>query len=557
MSFFNLDDKSNLTTDSIKSIHPGINITSTDILKQSSNPNYNSLKNLQKNIGKLNNDNHMPNNDTFYKINYNSREANFVYSGLQPSQYIANNIYLYGLLHNNISGLTSNTSDIIGEIVFQNYNANNQSRKVYTCFLIQQHPGKIMDNSIDNTVNLITGKSSADFAFTIDAEIKKQTKCIYYKQDENTHVFLYTLPIQVNAPTAEFFKKNLTTSTNIFNIHPSCDPKIITISTDSPSTGGNVTENFISKITDIFYTSKTTETFQEGNENYYMECDYVEDGVEQIPSITTPISSEFAGKQLQIDHFKGIANYLFVIIFALVSQTAIPGIYKTIVIDKIINTDDIKNAETGSSENNTAQSQILGINTLITILVFAYSVSAIIIGMGVGSRGNSILANVGVTLLLIYFISFALINDKRTDPNFMGKNYTSDGSFGNLFNGIINLSVFTAAIGAVKRYGPSKEFWITIGVLGSLFYLFYYIATNKKYKEFAEELEEINKKAVEKKENPDDGEDLVEADQFKVDSYPGYKKRIDQYDYDNFNIIIFSSLAILMISPVLVEVMKK
>ena len=48
MSFFNLDDKSNLTTDSIKSIHPGINITSTDIFKQSSNPNYNSLKNLQK-----------------------------------------------------------------------------------------------------------------------------------------------------------------------------------------------------------------------------------------------------------------------------------------------------------------------------------------------------------------------------------------------------------------------------------------------------------------------------------------------------------------------------
>ena len=557
MSFFNLDDKSNLTTDSIKSIHPGINITSTDILKQSSNPNYNSLKNLQKNIGKLNNDNHMPNNDTFYKINYNSREANFVYSGLQPSQYIANNIYLYGLLHNNISGLTSNTSDIVGEIVFQNYNANNQSRKVYTCFLIQQHPGKIMDNSIDNTVNLITGKSSADFAFTIDAELKKQTKCIYYKQDENTHVFLYTLPIQVNAPTAEFFKKNLTTSTNIFNIHPSCDPKIITISTDSPSTGGNVTENFISKITDIFYTSKTTETFQEGNENYYMECDYVEDGVEQIPSITTPISSEFVGKQLQIDYFKSVANYLFIIIFALVSQTAIPGLYKTIVIDKII-TDDIKNATAGSTENNTAQNQILGINTLITILVFAYASAAITIGMGVGSRGNSILANVGGVLLLIYLISFALINDKRTDAKFMGENYTSDGSFGNLFNGIIDLSFGYAAIGALKRYIPLKEFWITIVVLGSLFYLFYYIATNKKDKEFAEELEEINKKAVEKKENPDDGEDLVEADQFKVDSYPGYKKRKDQYDYDNDNIIIFSSLAIFfMISPVLVEVMKK
>tara|TARA_B110000879_G_C11176973_1_gene516468 strand:- start:2191 stop:3858 length:1668 start_codon:yes stop_codon:yes gene_type:complete len=555
MSFFNLDDKSNLTTDSIKSIHPGINITSTDILKQSSNPNYNSLKNLQKNIGKLNNDNHMPNNDTFYKINYNSREANFVYSGLQPSQYIANNIYLYGLLHNNISGLTSNTSDIVGEIVFQNYNANNQSRKVYTCFLIQQHPGKIMDNSIDNTVNLITGKSSADFSFTIDAEIKKQTKCIYYKQDENTHVFLYTLPIQVNAPTAEFFKKNLTTSTNIFNIHPSCDPKIITISTDSPSTGGNVTENFISKITDIFYTSKTTETFQEGNENYYMECDYVEDGVEQIPSITTPISSEFAGKQLQIDHFKGIANYLFVIIFALVSQTAIPGLYKSVVIDKIINTDDIKKATAGSTENNTAQSQIIGINTLITILVFGYACSALVIGLGAGSRGSSTLATVGGVLLLIYLISFALINDKRTDAKFMGENYTSDGSFGNLFDGITKFYVFTAIMG-FSRY-VSWECLITVLVLASLLFLFYYIATNKKYKTFTEELEEINKKAVEKKENPDDGKELVEADQFKVDSYPGYKKRIDQYDYDNHNILIFSGLAILMISPVLVEVMKK
>jgi len=554
MSFFNLDDKSNLTTDSIKSIHPGINITSTDIFKQSSNPNYNSLKNLQKKTDKPNNDNHMPNNDTFYKISYNSREANFVYSGLQPSQYIANNIYIYGLLHNNISGLTTDASDIVGEIVFQNYNANNQSRKVYTCFLIQQHPGKIMDNSIDNTVNLITGKSSADFSFTIDAEIKKQNKCIYYKQDENTHVFLYTIPIQVNVPTAEFFKKNLTTSTNIFNIHPSCDPKIITISTDSPSGGGNVTENFISKITDIFYTSKTTETFQEGNENYYMECDYVEDGVEQIPSITTPISSEFAGKQLQIDYFKGVANYLFVIIFALVSQTAIPGLYKSVVIDKII-TDDIKGEKDGNLHDN-AQNKILGINTLITILVFAYACSALVIGLGAGSRGNSTLATVGGVLLLIYLISFALINDKRTDANFMGQHYTSDGSFGNLFDGITKYYVFTAVFG-ISRYF-SWEFLITILVLGSLFYLFYYIATNKKYKTFTEELEEINKKAVEKKENPDDGEDLVEADLLKVDSYLDYKKRKDQYDYDNDNIIIFSSLAIFfMISPVLVEVMKK
>lgn len=553
MSFFNIDDKSNLTTDSIKSIHPGINITSTDIFKQSSNPNYNSLKNLQKKTDKPNNDTHMPNNDTFYKISYNSREANFVYSGLQPSQYIANNIYFYGLLHNNISGLTTDASDIVGEIVFQNYNANNQSRKVYTCFLIQQHPGKIMDNSIDNTVNLITGKSSADFSFTIDAEIKKQTKCIYYKQDENTHVFLYTLPIKVNVPTAEFFKKNLTTSTNIFNIHPSCDPKIITISTDSPSGGGNVTENFISKITDIFYNSKTTQTIQEGNENYYMECDYVEDGVEQIPSITTPISSEFAGKQLQIDYFKGVANYLFVIIFALVSQTAIPGLYKSVVIDKII-TDDIK-GETDGNLHDDAQNKILGINTLITILVFAYACSALVIGLGAGSRGNSTLATVGGVLLLIYLISFALINDKRTDAKFMGENYTSDGSFGNLFDGITNGFVFTAVLG-ISRYF-SWEFLITILVLGSLFYLFYYIATNKKYKTFTEELEEINKKAVEKKENPDDGEDLVEADLLKVDSYLGYKARKDQYDYDNHNIIIFSSLAILMISPVLVEVMKK
>ena len=182
MSFFNLDDKSNLTTNSIKSIHSGVNIRLTDIVKQTNTQN--SLKNLQKNNDKLNNDNHMPNNDTFYKINYNSREANFVYSGLQPSQYIANNIFMYGLLHNNISGLTTDTKDIVGELVFQHYNANEQSRKVYTCFLIQQHPGKIMDNSIDNTVNLITGKSVSDFSFNIDAEIKKQTKCIYYKQDE-------------------------------------------------------------------------------------------------------------------------------------------------------------------------------------------------------------------------------------------------------------------------------------------------------------------------------------------------------------------------------------
>ena len=80
-----------------------------------------------------------------------------------------------------------------------------------------------------------------------------------------------------------------------------------------------------------------------------------------------------------------------------------------------------------------------------------------------------------------------------------------------------------------------------------MFYLFYYIATNKKYKEFTAEFEEIKKKT----------DSVDEADLMKVDGYLDYKKRKDQYDYDNDNIIIFSSLAIFMISPVLVEVMKK
>ena len=46
MSFFNLEDKSNLTTNSIKSIHSGVNIRLTDIVKQTNTQN--SLKNLQK-----------------------------------------------------------------------------------------------------------------------------------------------------------------------------------------------------------------------------------------------------------------------------------------------------------------------------------------------------------------------------------------------------------------------------------------------------------------------------------------------------------------------------
>ena len=57
--------------------------------------------------------------DTYFRINYSSKEPNFVDGSISPSKYTSEFVYFFGLLHNNIIKVSSNSKDLVGEIVIQ------------------------------------------------------------------------------------------------------------------------------------------------------------------------------------------------------------------------------------------------------------------------------------------------------------------------------------------------------------------------------------------------------------------------------------------------------
>ena len=125
MSFFELDNNQNTISEKIKYIYSGTSVNQRDITQHSNDEQFNSLKktDLKETEGTR-----IPVKNTFYKINFANREPNFIYAGMNPSSYVATTMYLYGLLHRNISGITSKPdTGIVVEIVIEHANANKHS----------------------------------------------------------------------------------------------------------------------------------------------------------------------------------------------------------------------------------------------------------------------------------------------------------------------------------------------------------------------------------------------------------------------------------------------
>jgi hypothetical protein len=236
MSFFELDNNQNTISEKIKYIYTGTSVNKRDITQHSNDEQFNSLKKtgLPEPEG-----NRIPVKNTFYKINFANREPNFIYAGMNPSSYVATTMYLYGLLHRNISGITSKTNTgIIGEIVIEHANANKQTQKVYTCFLVEEQSDKSTNNSVDTLVNMVTGEGSEpDITVELNSIIPKQKRCVHYVDGDN-HVFLFTIPLQVNKTAADFFRNKLATETKLLKVYPPVDYEVIALDKDVASKEG-------------------------------------------------------------------------------------------------------------------------------------------------------------------------------------------------------------------------------------------------------------------------------------------------------------------------------
>jgi len=347
MSYFNINDNNISTEEKITYIYSGVSINRRDIITLTNDDNKNSIKktDLPDVDGKR-----IPVKNTFYQIKLRNKEPNFIYGGLSPSSYTAKSIYLFGLLHRNISGISSNDkSNIIGEIVIEHTNHNKQLQKVYTCFLIKETketdvtklpagqteediPNKsIMNKSIDGLIPLINNKLAPEYTFDLSSDIPTQTHSIHYV-DKTNHIFVFTNPIEINKDTAKFFKNEVSHKTNLFSIYPTNDSSNKTLFYGSET----ILLNGTPSNTDGFRLMEGIDEDDNAAEtnDIWIDCSPTgesDDTVQALRSI--PVDSEYSKHKEQIDGFKMITNFFMFILITLLAFFMVPKLYKSIIVD--------------------------------------------------------------------------------------------------------------------------------------------------------------------------------------------------------------------------------
>ena len=419
MSFFKLDDTANISDDNIKYIYTGTSVNKRDITEHSNDELLNSIKkaDLPETEGKR-----IPVKNTFYKINFVNREPNFTFAGMSPSSYVANTMYLYGLLHRNISGVTTkNGNNIIGEIVIEHSNANKQAQKVFTCFLVEEQTDKTTDNSVDTLVKMVTGEGAdPDITVELNTIIPKQTSCVRYVDGDN-HVFLFTTPLQVNKPAADFFRNKLSVNTKLFKVYPPTEYNVINMNKEKKAQEGF--------------------TLQEGaTGEIYIDCQPTGESAETIQAYAVPINSAYGDSKNQIDFFKMMINFGVFLIISILTYFTIPPFYKHVVVDKI------NRQYENDSKGSVTRQQFIYIADLWIIAMFIISIVDAFMG-GIAKSGHYSLIQYGIGLCVVLIVSYALIQMNKLHSAYMTtgdieSTYPDDPKYEPSTGGIRNIGQF-------------------------------------------------------------------------------------------------------------------
>jgi hypothetical protein len=417
MSFFKLDDTANISDDNIKYIYTGTSVNKRDITEHSNDELLNSIKktDLPETEGKR-----IPIKNTFYKINFVNREPNFTFAGITPSSYVANTMYLYGLLHRNISGVTSKTNtSIIGEIVIEHANANKQTQKVFTCFLVEEQSDKTTDNSVDTLVKMVTGEGTdPDMTVELNTIIPKQTSCVYYVDGDN-HVFLFTTPLPINKPAANFFRNKLSISTKLFKVYPPTNYTLINLDKEKKGQEGFTVQ-------------------EAANGEIYIDCQPTGESSETIQAYAVPINSAYGDSKNQIDFFKMTINFGVFLIISILTYFTIPPFYKHVVVDKINRQYEKEGSETRRT--------FIYIADLWIISMFIISIIDAFMG-GLAKNGHYSLIQYGFGLCVVLIVSFALIQMNKLHSVYMTTGdiesvYPDDPAYEPRIGGIRNIGQF-------------------------------------------------------------------------------------------------------------------
>jgi hypothetical protein len=335
------------------------------------------------------------------------------------SLYIPTKMYIHGLLHNNITGLTSGTGkdeDIIGELVIE-HKKNNNDDKLFLCILLKRTKTTIggtptnIENIItmkksDSSKNAIrdgtaTNKAIDSIVLDLNKDIPSNQKCVKYNDstNENNIVIVLTEPILLGTADGSKTISELEPTTDLFSIHPRNNYE-----TDTNQLGKNKA---------IGADDVSGAFGKHGSDDIYIDCQPTGPGLEEIKEMQTyniPIGSALSQDMQKLDFMKTSVNFFLFCLGLILLYMGVPMLYKMAVIDKTI-----ENVEGNAERLKTIRSA----DVLIVIAFAVYILASFYYGFK-GDGDISMITN-GLFGFVILGISISLIMIKKLDSEYMRK----------------------------------------------------------------------------------------------------------------------------------------
>lgn len=390
MSFFDLNNDTQAIKGDVAYDYRNVVVYNQDVSQRTMDtPNKGGVSDETSIQGKL-----IKPKQLFYQVSFPNKSPNLTYSKITPSSYTATNLYLFGLLHDNISGLSVSDKDMVGELVIEHATNAYMGRKVYTCFLLKQNRESNV-NGIDHLLEMADGKYKGKNALDIELNqiIPKQTECFFYTDAASSNpVFVFTTPIEINTVSADFIREKLSVKTKLFNTFAPNDTLRIQI-------GASSEEGFIGR--------RVLEGLE--NNDVYIDCQPTGESDETIQAYSIPINSAYSGAKTTIDFMRSSINLLMFLIMSVFAYFILPPIYKKIVVDKI---------NMAYSDNNTERNEnMFYADTIIIALLSLYVIFSF--GYGVANEVNIGFIYIGFALSVIAAAMYSIIQVKKLDKEFM------------------------------------------------------------------------------------------------------------------------------------------
>jgi len=360
----------------------------------------------------------------YYKFNYPSdNQTTLTYSENGISTiYKPKYFYIFGVLHNNITGLTSGNNannNIVGELVIEH--RSDTGNTLYSCFFLEspKSGGMGMDpdgKSIDKLFAMI--KSNKEFAhgsseyknsvnIDLNEDIPANQSSLVYNDTFRplNKVIIFTSPIPLtNKRTADAIQK-LEITTELFSISAPADYQSNN-NVNSPGSKGHNNTN--------------TDKNKNNNDNeIYIDCNPVDASDEQIQTYKVPMVSGVMKKINDSDALKTSIDFFLFFVLLAVIYVFVPRIYKSTVIDNVNRMSDV------DSYSNIFQKRqynrlvrITTIDFVLSVIVFAFIFYFIVI-LGYQKKNFQYIVY-GIALLILYTICGILIYINKLDSKYMG-----------------------------------------------------------------------------------------------------------------------------------------